>query len=87
MEIALINIFHFPIVAGSGSFGCKIAKWRSDLSSRISQFSYSHIKHLQVCMEERQRENVHENARMLSLEVESLFTDVTADVVLESLES
>ena len=76
-----------PIISNIGSYSCKLSKWLSDLLSPfVGKFSKSHIKHSEDFIG-KIREHNFGSAKMLSLDVVSLFTNVPVDDVLQFLEN
>ena len=76
-----------PIVSNKSSFMYKISKWLANLLSPfLGTFSPSHIKHSEDFICKFNNSNIPtNNIKLLSLDVESLFTKVPIDDVLTFL--
>ena len=76
-----------PIVSSKNSFMYKISKWLADLLSPfLGTFSSSHLKHSEDFICKFNNSNIPtKNVKLLSLDVESLFTKVPIDAVLTFL--
>ena len=76
-----------PIVSSKNSFMYKISKWLADLLSPfLGNFSPSHVKHSEDFIFKFNNSNIPaSNIKLLSLDVESLFTKVPVDDVLTFL--